>query len=61
MIGVKVKRNGEMYHMEFSSYSTMLRYLQQNRPSQFCFAHDGEETTGSKPIAATRVAEDEQD
>lgn len=60
MIGVKVKRDGEMYLMEFSSYSVMLRYLQQNRPSQFSLAYDGEETTGSKPVRSYRVAEDNE-
>lgn len=60
MVGIKVKRQGEMYLMEFSTYDNMLKYLYQNRPSQFSLAFDGEETTGSTPVLAYRVKEDNE-
>lgn len=60
MVGIKVKRQGEMYLMEFSTYDNMLKYLYQNRPSQFSLAFDGEETTGSTPVASYRVKEENE-
>lgn len=59
MIGIKVKRVGELYTLEFESYEVLLKYLSQNKPSQFSITFDGEKLTGSTPVRTYKVIEHE--
>jgi len=55
MKGVNVKATGDMYLISFDSYTAMVSYINQKRPSQMGFAFDGETLTASIPVAAYTV------
>lgn len=55
MKGVKVDRKGDMYLLEFESYTTMLGYLNMKRPSQVNVLYDGETLTASIPVQSYTV------
>ena len=55
MRGVKIDRKGDMYLVEFESYTTMIGYLNMKRPSQVTVSFDGDELTAAIPVQAYSV------